>query len=121
MEGSSQSILESPFDTYGRVRELEFDNAFAEHMASDWRAYEKHQVAEWEILEIHAGDPAYFENDGPHRRALAVMVGPTTVGRMLVIPLEPTSRRGVWRPVTAFEANAHHRERYERSKGNERG
>lgn len=41
------------------------------------------------------------------------MVGPTRAGRFLCVPIEPTGKCGVWRPVTAFTANAHHVKRYE--------
>ena len=103
--------LEDLFDAHGAVEAIECDAAFMEHMASEERDYEKHAVTPQEIEEALAIAPAFFENAG--KRAPLIMVGLTQAGRMLAAPLEPTGRKGVWRPVTAFEANAHHRRRYE--------
>jgi len=108
--GRGQS-LDGLFEAYGRIAELDFDDAFAEHMAAEQRGYGKHRVSEQEIREVLPGTPGFFENIG-ERRAPVVMLGPTRAGRLVVAPLEPTHRAGVWRPVTAFEANAHHRQRY---------
>jgi hypothetical protein len=102
------------FETHGKVEALECDDDLAQHLR-DRGFYPKHAVAISEILEAHAGQPRYFANAGTGRRAPVIMVGRTQAGRVIVVPIEPTSRRGVWRPVTAFEANAHHRERYGRS------
>ncbi len=110
MEGSSNATVESIYETYGPVEELAFDDEFFEHMAQ--RDYEKHAVSEREVREVFGDAPVYAANAGPDRRALLVMLGETDSGRLLVAPIEPTGRRGVWSPVTAFEANAHHRERY---------
>ena len=105
------------FSTHGLVEAVECDAAFMEHMASERRGYEKHAVSPQEIAEAQAGAPAFFENIGK-RRAPIVMAGPTQAGRMIAVPLEPTERKGVWRAVTAFEANAHHQERYEKEMAN---
>ena len=108
--GRGQS-LDELFGAYGRVEELDFDDAFAGHMAEEQRSYEKHRVSEQEIREVLAEVPGFFENIG-EQRAPIIMLGPTRAGRIIVAPLEPTHRWGTWRPVTAFEANAHHRQRY---------
>ena len=100
------------FSRHGEVLALEVDDEFLEHLA-DRAVYSKHRVTATEVLEVHAGAPKYFENAGRHRAAI-VMVGPTVAGRFLCVPIEPTGRIGRWRPVTAFEANAHHKERYRR-------
>ena len=110
MSGSPQSIA-NLFDAHGAVTELDFDDAFGAHMASERRGYEKYAVSEREIREVQSGRPQFFENTG-RQRAPLIMLGPTRSDRVLVIPLEPTHRWGVWRPVTAFEANAHHKKRY---------
>ena len=81
-------------------------------MAEERRQYGKHSVSAKEIRQAHAGAPEYFENEGEARRAPVVMVGPTHSDRMIIVPIEPTHTRCVWRPVTAFEANALHRDRY---------
>ncbi|MCE2470241.1 MAG: hypothetical protein J4F32_07005 [Dehalococcoidia bacterium] len=101
-----------------RVEELEFDDAFFEHMTAEARRYDKHIVAQREVMEVFRGNPVYTLNSGDNRRAPLIMLGPTRSARMIVVPLEPTHRRGVWRPVTAFEANAHHRGRYQKERGN---
>ena len=98
---------------YGRVEELHIDEEFTSHMAKERRQYGKHSVTEKEIRQVHAGAPEYFENEGEGKRAPTIMVGPTDSDRIIVVPIEPTHTIGVWRTVTAFEANAHHRDRYE--------
>jgi len=91
--------------------ELELDDEFHEHLAV--RAiYAKHDVLMIEVLQIHANLPKYYLNLGTGRRAPLIMVGPTDACRFLCVPIEPTRRHGVWRPITAFEANTHHVERY---------
>ena len=105
--------LEALYSIHGVVGAIECDAAFAKHMASEERDYEKHAVTPGEIEETLANAPVFYENEGDGKRAPIVMVGPAQSSRMLVAPLEPTGRKGVWRAVTAFEANAHHRRRYE--------
>ena len=98
------------FSRHGEVDALELDDAFQSHLA-ERATYAKHDVALSEVLQVHANAPKYFINSGTHRAPI-VMVGPTLAGRFLCVPLEPTGRFGVWRPVTAFQANTHHRNRY---------
>ncbi len=81
------------------------------------RDYEKHAVTPQEIEEALQIAPVFYKND-EGKRAPIVMVGPAQSSRMLVAPLEPTGRKGVWRAVTAFEANAHHWRRYEEETAN---
>jgi hypothetical protein len=112
-EGEAQEThgLEA-LTVHGAVEELEFTEEFLEHMRSRG-TYEKHVVNVTEILEVHSGEPKYFLNSSTGR-APVIMLGITTDGRWLCVPVEPVSgRKGVWQPVTAFEANAHHRRRYE--------
>jgi hypothetical protein len=104
--------LENLLLVHGAVEELDFDDDFAEHMADVRRQFQKHAVSEREIREVHVGEPEYFQNRAERGRAPVIMLGPTKAGRMVAVPVEPTHRNGVWRPVTAFEANAHDRERY---------
>jgi hypothetical protein len=80
--------------------------------------YDKHNVTVLEILEVHELEPKYFINRGPddagsESKAPLVMVGPTSSGRVLAVPIDPTGEYGIWRPRTAFEANAHHKDKYE--------
>lgn len=105
--------MQEQFLKYGRVEELLIDEVFDAHMAEEERQYDKHDVSGEELRQVHTRDPEYFENVGEGHRASIIMVGPTNNDRMLAVPLEPTHDRGVWHPVTAFEANAHHRKSYE--------
>jgi hypothetical protein len=104
------------FEIYGEVEELVFDDDYYAHVR-ERATYQKHVVADTEILEVHQGRPAYYANAGRHR-APVLMVGPTLAGRFLVIPLEPSGLRGAWRVVTSFQANQHHVSRYQESQGN---
>jgi hypothetical protein len=66
-----------------------------------------------EVLDVLDVEPRFFVNRRA-RRASHVMVGPTQSGRVLVVPLEDWGR-GVWRPVTAFDANVWQLRRYRSS------
>ena len=99
------------FEYYGRVEEIELDEDLERHLI-ERGITEKHIVSFSEILEVLYGTPRFFDNL-PGRRAPIAMVGPTREGRVLYVPIEPTGKLGVWRPVTAFTANTHHVERYE--------
>ena len=81
-------------------------------MAEQRRQYAKHSVSAKEIRHAHAAAPEYFVNEGEGRTAPIVMVGQTESGRIIVVPIEPTHTRCVWRSVSAFQANAHDRDRY---------
>jgi hypothetical protein len=85
------------------VQELVFDLVNETKLAA-------HSVTILEVLEILDLEPRFFVNRRG-RRASHVMVGPTTSGRMLVVPIEDWGR-GVWRPTTAFEANRWQDRRY---------
>ena|SRR5581483_4335101 len=99
------------FADHGRVDELDFDDELRQHLATR-AGYTKHHVRLSEIQEVLDGAPRFFLNRAAGGRAPIVMVGPTEAGRFLTVPLEPTGRFGVWRPVTAFQSNTHHREAY---------
>jgi hypothetical protein len=102
------------FESNGEVDELELVEELEEHLV-ERAVYGKHRVSLGEVLEVRSVAPKYFANAGSGHRAPVVMVGPTRKGRMLCVPIEPSGRRGLWRPVTAFEANTHHRDRYSSS------
>lgn len=104
------------FDQHGPIEALELDDELIEHLR-ERSSYRKHAVSLSEIIQVLEVAPLFFENTGPDRSAPVIMVGPTDSRRMLVIPVEPTRRRGVWRPVTAFEANTHHKRRYQAEGG----
>jgi hypothetical protein len=99
------------WEHFGAVEELQIDDEFRSHMR-ERGVYREHRVSVAEIFESLEGAPAFFENGGAHRAPI-IMVGPTMHGRLLCVPLEPAGVFGVWRVVTAFEANAGHRQRYQ--------
>lgn len=88
------------------VRELAFD-------AVNEAKFAAHGVTIIDILDVLDLEPRFFMNRRG-RRASHVMLGPTGSGRVLVVPIEDWSR-GVWRPVTAFEANTWQIRRYRSS------
>lgn len=102
--------VEALLEEHGPVEELVLDEELEAHLM-ERGFYDKHRVSLTEIAETHMGHPRFFLNEGQHR-APVVMVGPTAAGRLLCVPVEPAGRWGAWRPVTAFEANRHHHERY---------
>ena len=106
------------FAEHGEPRELELTDEFMEHQAAR-AVYDKHLVSALEITEAHEGAPRYFVNEGELRTAPIALVGPTVAGRMLTVPIEPSGRWSVWRPVSAYEANRHHVERYNQEVGHE--
>ena len=88
------------------VRELVFD-------AINEAKFADHGVTIIDVLDVLDLEPRFFVNRRG-RRASHVMVGPTRSGRVLVVPIEDWGR-GVWRPVTAFDANASQVRRYRSS------
>lgn len=107
-----QLDINNLFDYNGTVDELDFDDELKEHL-SERGTYDKHIVSILELSDVLHNNPRFFLNGGEGRRAPLIMVGYTQAGRWLCVPMEPTTRRGVWHPVTAFEANAHHRAKYD--------
>ncbi len=108
----SEVEIEAIFAQNGAVNQLELDEELEEHLRERGLST-KHIVSLSEILEVFGGDPKFFENPSSQgRRAPIVMVGPTSAERILCVPIEPTGRWGIWRPITAFTANTHHIERY---------
>src|SRR4051812_32502621 len=91
-------------------KELQLDEEFRAHVAR-----RKHFVGAREVLEVWAGMPVFFENLNADRehRAPIIMIGKTAKGRVLVVPIEPTERAGIWRAVTAYQASASERRLYE--------
>ena len=90
---------------------LQLDDELRQHLL-ERGTYAEHEVILTELLEVHQDAPRYFANRA-QRRAPVIMLGQSIGGRILCVPIEPAGRRDVWRPVTAFEANAHDVERYE--------
>jgi len=90
--------------------ELEVDDEFRAHVAE-----RRHFVRSSEVLEVLLGRPIFLDNADPDQdhRAPVMMVGETVQGRLLIVPIEPTGRPGVWRAVTAYQASLSERRRYE--------
>lgn len=72
--------------------------------------FAEHGVSAIDVLDVLDLEPRFFVNRRV-RRASHVMVGRTRSGRVLIVPIEDWGR-GVWRPVTAFEANGWQVRRY---------
>lgn len=85
------------------VQELVFDPVNEAKFAD-------HGVTVLDVLDVLDLEPRFFINRRA-RRASHVMVGRTRSGRVLIVPIEDWGR-GVWRPVTAFEANRWQVRRY---------
>lgn len=85
------------------VNELVFDDLNEVKFAD-------HGISLMDVLEVLDREPRFYVNRRD-RRASHVMVGSSLDGRLLVIPIEDWGR-GIWRPVTAFEANAWQARRY---------
>ena len=85
------------------VQELVFDPVNEAKFAD-------HGVTLLDVLAVLDLEPRFFVNRRA-RRASHVMVGRTRSGRVLIVPIEDWGR-GVWRPVTAFEANRWQIRRY---------
>ena len=64
-----------------------------------------------EVQQVRDKWPRYYINR-PDRRATHVMVVPTRLGRILVVPIERWGADDLWRPVTAFEATPGQASRY---------
>lgn len=85
------------------VQELVFDPVNEAKFAD-------HGVTVLDVLDVLDLEPRFFINRRA-RRASHVMVGRTRSGRVLIVPIEDWGR-GVWRAVTAFEANRWQVRRY---------
>ncbi len=88
------------------VQKLVFDPVNEAKLAS-------RRVTILEVLEVVDLEPRFFVNRRA-RRASHVMVGHTSAGRLLVVPIEDWGR-GVWRPITAFDAKEWEIRRYRSS------
>ena len=64
--------IETLFDVYGSVEELDIDEEFTKHMADEARQYTKHVVSAKEVRQVHARAPEYFENMGENKRGLYI-------------------------------------------------
>lgn len=81
------------------VSELVFDDESEDKFA-------EHAVTVTEVAQVHFNGPVYRRNRRD-RRATHLMIGQTSGGRWLIVPIAPWgSDQGVWRPVTAFEPTA---------------
>lgn len=88
-----------------RILDLEFDDANEDEM---WR----HRVTPEEVWQVLENAPIVLPNTSGHRQPL-VLLGPTFGGRLLVVPLAPIDEPGgIWRPATAWQADASEEARY---------
>jgi hypothetical protein len=70
-----------------------------------------HNVTASEVQQVKDKWPRFYVNR-PQRRASHLMVGPTRLGRVLIVPIEALGVDDLWRPVTAFEATPSQAARY---------
>lgn len=69
-------------------------------------------VTEREVEQVMSERHVLMPNRShPHR---ALLVGETHGGRTLVVSIEPTHHEGIWRPITARDAEPEERARFER-------
>ena len=92
-----------------RVFDLEIDEWNETEM---WR----HRVTTREVRQVLDEEPRFFRNVGEHDAEL-LMVGPTFGGRLLTVPLARTAVVGVWRPASAWDADAEERAKYWAARG----
>lgn len=92
-----------------RVYDLEFDDDNTEELA-------RHSVSIEEAFQVLDGRPRFFRNKRPHATAV-IMVGPTSGGRLLTLPLAETPVAGLWRPASGWDSSPGERARYEAARG----
>ena len=80
-----------------KIEALQFDD----HNESEMLV---HGVTQREVMQVHEGGEYHLLRNVKRHAATHLMVGPTTGGRWLTIPVGPTGEPGVWRPATAFAA-----------------
>jgi uncharacterized DUF497 family protein len=87
------------------VAELEVDDMNEKEMAN-------HGISAHEIFQLLDDRIEVFRNK-KGRSAQLIMMGMTHGGRVIVAPIVRTAVEGQWRPVTAWEASAPERARYQ--------
>lgn len=71
-----------------------------------------HGVTVREVLQVQEGERRVFRNKGGRGRAPYGMIGLTSGGRLLTIPIDPTQVPGIWRPRTTFDSSTGEASRY---------
>ena len=87
------------------VQRLVWDTWNVAHIA-------RHEVAPEEVEEVCHGEPLARRS----YRNRIILIGPTDVGRMLAVVLDPEAE-GVYYPVTARSASRKERRFYQQEKG----
>ena len=100
--------FESLAARHGRVSQLLFLPDFEDHVRQAGR-----HVSMTEVLAVLAISPRFFDNEGENRSAPALMLGPTSMGRILKVPIAPTESWGCWIVLTAYDAGAEDKVRYQ--------
>ncbi len=95
-----------------RIFDLQIDDA---NENEAWR----HGVTPREMRQVLDGEPQFFPNKKKHG-ATHIMIGQTYGGRLLTIPILKTLEDGIWRPATAFEADADERASYNAARRSQR-
>jgi hypothetical protein len=63
-----------------------------------------HGLTMRDALDVLDEDPRLMLNKSPEG-APYVLIGPTAVGRMVTLPIDPTNEPGVWRPRTGYASS----------------
>ena len=93
------------------IVDLQIDEGNAAEMA-------RHNVTAEEVQQVLSNAPRFLRNKG-RRGATHVMIGPTYGGRLLTVPVAPTSVDGMWRPATAYDSSTGDRTRYVRERSDD--
>lgn len=86
------------------VLELQVDDGNEQEFA-------RHAVSSDELFEVLYGIPVFLRNRRG-RSATLLMIGPSSGGRLLTVPLAPTETYGLWRPATAWSSSPSEIARY---------
>lgn len=87
------------------VFDLLFDDANLAKLAT-------HGLTMRDALEVLDEDPRLMRGS-TSENAPYVLIGPTAVGTMVTLPIDPTHEPGVWRPRTGYPSSEREIARYE--------
>ena len=65
---------------------------------------ESHGLTIRDALDVLDENPRLMKNRSPGG-APYVLIGPTALGRMVTLPIDPTAEPGVWRPRTGYPSS----------------
>jgi hypothetical protein len=75
----------------------------------------RHGIARDEVDQLLSNQHTIARNPRGEPGSL-LLIGRTDGGRLLTVPIAPTSDPTTWRPATAFDASRHHRALFDRSR-----